>query len=165
MFNMSRVTYRTDYKERKMIRIEQFSNLEGLEKKISKRELIDFLHTHLDRFRDEKTAIDKCIDYAFSPDPGRGGFVLLAFREDALAGALIMNKTGMQEFIPEYLLVYIAVDASQRGQGIGKRIIQSAFDTTDGNIALHVEYDNPAKRLYERMGFSSKYAEMRWQRS
>jgi hypothetical protein len=28
-----------------------------------------------------------------------------------------------------------------------------------------VEYDNPAKRLYERMGFSTKYAEMRWQRS
>jgi len=24
-----------------------------------------------------------------------------------------------------------------------------------------VEYDNPAKRLYERLGFRSRYAEMR----
>ncbi|MEA1899074.1 MAG: GNAT family N-acetyltransferase, partial [Bacteroidota bacterium] len=32
-----------------------------------------------------------------------------------------------------------------------------------GNIKLHVEYDNPAKRLYERIGFTTKYAEMRYE--
>jgi ribosomal protein S18 acetylase RimI-like enzyme len=33
---------------------------------------------------------------------------------------------------------------------------------TNGDIALHVEYDNPAKNLYERAGFTSKYIEMRY---
>ena len=89
----------------------------------------------------------------------------MAHLDDDLVGAVLMNNTGMQEFIPEYYLIYIAVDASKRGQGIGAKLLQKAFDTADGDIALHVEYDNPAKRLYERMGFSTKYAEMRWQRS
>lgn len=148
-----------------MLKIETILNLDDLEQRISKDTLIDFLHTHLDRFRDTKSAISKAIDYAFSQDPGRGGYLITAELDGKLVGAVVMNNTGMQEFIPEYYLIYIAVDASERGQGIGAKLLQKAFDTADGDIALHVEYDNPAKRLYERMGFSTKYAEMRWQRS
>ena len=155
----------TMHKERNMLKIETIRKSEILEQQIGKAALIDFLHTHLDRFRDSKSAISKAIDYAFSEDPGRGGYLIVAYQDDNLAGAVLMNNTGMQEFIPEYYLIYIAVDASKRGQGIGAKLLQKAFDTADGDIALHVEYDNPAKRLYERMGFSTKYAEMRWQRS
>ena len=32
-----------------------------------------------------------------------------------------MNNTGMKDFIPENILVYIAVDNSQRGKGFGKK--------------------------------------------
>ncbi|MDD2413380.1 MAG: GNAT family N-acetyltransferase, partial [Bacteroidales bacterium] len=64
-------------------------------------------------------------------------------------------------FIPENILVYIAVDGQYRGKGFGAEIIKEAIKNTKGNIKLHVEYDNPAKRLYERLGFTSKYAEMR----
>jgi len=35
------------------------------------------------------------------------------------------------------------------------------IDIATGNIALHVEPENPAKYLYEKVGFSSKYLEMR----
>ena len=41
--------------------------------------------------------------------------------------------------------------------------MDTAARLTEGDLALHVEYDNPAKRLYERLGFRSKYAEMRYQ--
>lgn len=148
-----------------MLRIVHFSSQETMEQVIAKEALIDFLYTHLDRFRDDKSAIDKAIDYAFSDDPGRGGFVLLALEDDEPVGALVMNDTGMAEFIPENILVYIAVNAEKRGKGIGKALIEKAFELAKGNIALHVEYDNPAKRLYERLGFISKYAELRWQRN
>lgn len=148
-----------------MLKFETIRNYETLEQKIGKTALIEFLHTHLDKFRDSKSAISKAIDYAFSKDPGRGGYIILAFKDEVPVGAVVMNNTGMEEFIPEYYLIYIAVDAKQRGNGIGAGLLQTAFDTADGDIALHVEYDNPAKRLYERMGFSTKYAEMRWQRS
>lgn len=126
-------------------------------------ESVNFLHTHLEQFGDDPKDIRKCIDYALSKECGKGGFILLAYYREKLAGVLIMNKTGMSGFIPENILVYIAVDATHRGKGFGRQIIEEAIKLTDGNIKLHVEYDNPAKRLYERIGFASKYAEMRFE--
>jgi ribosomal-protein-alanine N-acetyltransferase len=129
----------------------------------SAEEFIGFLHQHLGRFGDPVSDIKKCMDYAFSEEKGEGGFVLAAYHEGALVGGLIMNKTGMSGYIPENILVYIAVDAAYRGKGFGGEIIKKAFEIADGDIKLHVEYDNPAKRLYERLGFTNKYAEMRFQ--
>lgn len=135
-----------------------------LEKQVGRELLIDFLHTHLGRFGDAKDAIGKCMDFAFGHNGGLGGFVLTAVDEDKLVGVLIMNKTGMQGYIPENILVYVAVDEQLRGRGIGRQLVERALDEADGDVKLHVEYENPAKRLYERMGFASKYAEMRWTR-
>ena len=56
----------------------------------------------------------------------------------------------------------VAVDPSTRGMGVGAKIIKHSFNAADGDIKLHVEYDNPAKKLYERLGMTSKYAEMRF---
>lgn len=127
------------------------------------KETVRFLHQHLDEFRDGTEDIKKCIDYALALDQGKGGFILHAHYEGKLAGVLIMNNTGMSGFIPENILVYIAVDAQYRGQGFGAEIIKEAIKHTKGNVKLHVEYDNPAKRLYEKLGFTSKYAEMRFE--
>jgi ribosomal-protein-alanine N-acetyltransferase len=47
---------------------------------------------------------------------------------------------------------------------MGKKLMQSTIDNSEGDIALHVEKDNPAKFLYEKMGFTNPYLEMRWKR-
>ena len=144
-----------------MLDIKQISNPNEF-KKTSKKEFIEFLYNHLDRFGDSKEAIEKSIDYAFSESEGCGGFLLEAYYEDKLIGALVMNKTGMAGYIPENVLVYVAVDSSYRGKGFGRKIVDKAIEIADGDVKLHVEYDNPAKRLYERIGFTNKYAEMRF---
>ena len=126
-------------------------------------EFVDFLFLHLGKFGDPKKDIQKCLDYAFSDEKSEGGYALAAFQENKLVAGLIMNKTGMGDYIPDWILVYVAVDASYRGKGFGKQIIEKAFNSCDGRIKLHVEYDNPAKRLYERLGFTTKYAEMRYE--
>lgn len=131
---------------------------------LSRNEFVDFLHKHLDQFRDPKEQIEACLDYSFSKAEGKGGFALAAFYENKLVGGLIMVDTGMIGYIPEHYLVYVAVDASIRGKGIGSQIIRHGINKAEGNVALHVEYDNPAKRLYERLGFTSKYAEMRFKK-
>jgi len=132
--------------------------------KINRISFVDFLFKHLDKFGDSKEAINEAIEYAFSTDSGRGGFISAAEIDGETVGELLMIKTGMKKYIPENILVYVAVDSSKRGKGIGKELIEKSIAHAEGNIALHVEYENPAKRLYERMGFKSKYAEMRYER-
>lgn len=129
---------------------------------ISREDYVDFLYNHLDQFGDAKSAINKCLDFAFEKNGGLGGFLLAAFEDDKFVGALVMNNTGMSEFVPENILVYVAVHESMRGKGLGKQIVEKAINMADGDVKLHVEYENPAKRLYERVGFKSKYAEMRF---
>lgn len=145
-----------------MLKIEKINNPEDFKKyNLNRDQFVDFLFEHLIPFGDEKSAISKSLDYVFSNESGKGGFLLAAFKDDKLAGELVMNSTGMDEYIPENILVYIAVDSEFRNMGIGRKIIEIASKHCEGNIALHVEYNNPAKRLYERLGFMSKYAEMR----
>ena len=131
---------------------------------LQKNEIANFLEEHLDEFGDSKHAIMLCLDYALSSYGHQGGFVLLAKDEGEIAGAVVMNKTGMESYIPENILVYIAVHKNHRGKGLGKELMERAINAANGSIALHVEPNNPAKRLYERLGFTNKYLEMRLQR-
>jgi ribosomal protein S18 acetylase RimI-like enzyme len=141
-----------------------FKSYSEFDDKVTVDDLIDFLFVHLDRFGDTKKAIAACLDYAMSDAEGKGGFILMALQNDKIAGAVVMIETGMKWYIPEYFLVYIAVHKDNRNQGLGGKLMGMVMDQAAGDIALHVEYDNPAKRLYERVGFQSKYAEMRYQK-
>ncbi len=123
--------------------------------------IVNFLHTHLEKFRDSKEDIRKAIDYSLKEYTSFGGFVITSSHEGELTGAVVVNQTGMEGYIPENILVYIATHSKYRGKGIGKRLMQEAINLSVGNIALHVEPDNPAKYLYEKIGFTNKYLEMR----
>lgn len=125
-------------------------------------DLIDFLFKHLEKFGDTKEAITRCFDYFKSPD--KGGHLFLANDDENLIGVCIILKTHMDGFLPENFLVYIAVNSEYRGKGIGKMMMNTIKSSLKGDICLHVEADNPAKRLYEREGFTNKYLEMRFHR-
>ncbi|CAA9200903.1 GNAT family N-acetyltransferase [Flavobacterium collinsii] len=118
-----------------------------------------FLHTHLEQYGDKIEDILKAIAYVMNPD--KGGNIIIGLDNEKIIGAVVLNNTGMKDYIPENILVYIAVDHSERGKGYGKKIMEKAISIAEGNIALHVEPDNPAKALYEKLGFTNKYLEMR----
>ena len=144
-----------------MITIKKLESENDFSPEFPRDAVVDFLYTHLKPYGDEKDAINKCIDYAFSKKEGMGGLMLTAHKGDKPVGVVVVNDTGMSGYIPDHILVYIAVDASERNQGIGKQLMEKTIELCPGDIKLHVEYENPAKRLYERHGFTSKYAEMR----
>ena len=137
-----------------------FDNLSAYQKA----EVVNFLHTELEQFGDEKNDIRKAIDYAMKEIPSPGGFVLTSWDQQKMIGAVVVNKTGMSGFIPENILVYIAIHNEYRGKGLGKKLMKKALDTAVGDVALHVEPDNPAKFLYEKLGFENKYLEMRYKK-
>jgi GNAT superfamily N-acetyltransferase len=53
-------------------------------------------------------------------------------------------------------IVDIALVAAVRGEGIGGRLLGGLLDTARAggySVSIHVERNNPAMRLYERLGF------------
>lgn len=123
-----------------------------------------FLHEKMKPYHDTQRDVGRGLDYAFSDAPGMGGFVLLARLDGALVGALVMLRTGMGGYIPENLLLFVGVEPALRGRGIGRALCERGLAECEGAVKLHVESDNPAKRLYERLGFRHAYDEMRYGR-
>lgn len=123
--------------------------------------LAAFLHESLRPYEDPVCEITSGIGQALSPESDAGGFVALALDGPSLVGALVMLDTHMSGFVPPNLVLYVAVSPLRRGEGIGTALLRRSIERCGGAVKLHVEYDNPAKRLYEKLGFRSRYAEMR----
>lgn len=122
--------------------------------------IVEFLFLHLGEYGDPAFDIEKAARYVLDKDKPGGAIITMQYTHN-ITGAVVVNSTGMKGYIPENILVYIATHADHRGKGIGKSLMQAAIEHCDGDIALHVEPDNPAKSLYEKLGFTNKYLEMR----
>lgn len=123
-----------------------------------------FLLDNLKPYNDPPQDITSALDYVFGKDEKPGGYIMMAHYDEQVAGICVMLNSGMGGFIPKWILLYIGVNPEMRGKGIGGKLMKESIDSCDGDVKLHVEYDNPAKRLYERFGFTTKYAEMRYTR-
>jgi|TARA_R110000737_G_scaffold50895_2_gene71982 ribosomal-protein-alanine N-acetyltransferase len=128
---------------------------------IEKSEIVDFLFNHLEQYGDPKKDIQKAIDFSIKEFISFGGFTMIIKEKNKIKGAVVINQTGMGGYIPENILVYIAIHKDHRGEGLGKELMTKAIDIAQGDIALHVEANNPAKILYEKLGFTNPYLEMR----
>lgn len=124
--------------------------------------VVHFLHEKMKPYEDKHEDIEKALDYCLNGPFGKSGFIMLARHAGDLVGVLVMLNSGMEGYIPGHILLFVGVEPERRGLGIGRRLIEHCLAQCDGPVKLHVEYDNPAKRLYERIGFSTKYAEMRY---
>lgn len=143
-----------------MITIAKY-NPKNLPEVKEEKEIIHFLFQALEQYGDPEEQIQKAADYALGRGGKIGGWIFVAKENNKIVAATILNETGMSEYIPENILVYIATDRNQRGKGIGKKIMQEVIAHTKGDIALHVAKENPARKLYERLGFTTPYLEMR----
>ena len=126
-----------------------------------KEAVVGFLFKHLEEYGDASEDITKAVDYALKETESDGGFITLLYEEGELLGAVVINCTGMAGYIPENILVYIATHGGHRGKGLGRKLMEAVIDRAEGDIALHVEHNNPAKFLYEKLGFTNPYLEMR----
>ena len=79
-----------------MIEIKTYSekNTAPAETKVK---IVDFLFDSLEQYGDPKNDIEKSISYAFGENGKPGGLVIVGTdpSTDKIAGAVILNKTGM----------------------------------------------------------------------
>lgn len=93
---------------------------------------------------------------------------------------LIVERAGkpvgrlyLSEDEQEFLIVDVTIAPEARGAGLGAAILEDIFELarpTGKRVAIHVEKNNPARRLYLRLGFEVQedhgiYDLMTWQRA
>ena len=143
-----------------MIETKRFDAV-NLPRESEKKEIVNFLFDHLEEYGDSKKDILRAIEYSTKEISSFGGFTMLQLDNRKTIGVVVINQTGMGGYIPENILVYLATHKNRRGEGFGKILLKKAIENTQGDIALHVEAENPAKHLYVKFGFTTPYLEMR----
>lgn len=131
---------------------------------IEKRQLALFLHEHLDKYSEPVETILMAMDYALQETSVNGGFIITATENEQLLGAVVYNRTGMQDYAPPNMLVYIAVRKDLRNRGIGSKLLTKSLKIAKGEVKLHVDPENPAISMLQKFGFESKYLEYRLKR-
>jgi GNAT superfamily N-acetyltransferase len=79
---------------------------------------------------------------------------LVIERDGEAIGRIYVHVTGA-----EVRLMDVTLLAAHRGQGIGTRLVRALIAHADGlarPCSLHVEPFNPARRLYQRLGFATR---------
>jgi ribosomal protein S18 acetylase RimI-like enzyme len=140
----------------------QISSEDQLNDSVSLEKLSSFLFEHMIPYEDKHEDILKGLKYALKMDGKPGGFIITGFIGEALNCCGVVLNTGMEGYVPENLVLFVCVHKDYRRKGLGKKLMNNIVSSSSGNIKLHVEDDNPAKYLYEKIGFKSKYLEMRY---
>ncbi len=67
-----------------------------------------------------------------------------------------VGRLYLMEWESEFRVVDISLVASHRGRGIGAALfgdLMALAGARDKKLSIHVEKNNPARRLYDRLGF------------
>jgi len=96
---------------------------------------------------------------------GAGDFLIIELDHEAPIGRLYIFRNE-----EEIEIIDIALLPEFRGKGLGRKLLQEIIDEAkrDGKIvAIYVEHFNPARHLYDRLGFqhvdtNGVYHLMKW---
>lgn len=123
--------------------------------------LITFIHKHQVGSGDDIHTVFKSVDYALSPYKYQGGFVLMAEKNMQLLGAIVVNRTNMEGYVPGNLLTHLAINPLNTIRDVDKKLIKKAVELCISDLAFHVSIDSPLVHLFEEVGFQKNYFEMR----
>jgi [ribosomal protein S18]-alanine N-acetyltransferase len=132
---------------------------------IQKEIITNFLYANFEEFLDKKEDILKALDYALGGSyVSHAGFVILAKDNAKIVACMVVNKTGMVGYLPDNILVYMAVAKDYRGKGIGTTLVKKLKTETKGSIGLYLPEKSDIKKFFAKMGFVSKFIEMRMEK-
>lgn len=107
--------------------------------------------------------IRDAIDSVLKNIPSFGGFILIAWMERSLTGAIVVNRTGMSGFGPENLLTFAVAPGEDAGtQLLLETLIRKGMEYAEGEIAYHLPPRHPALKLFRDLGFRRQFVELRF---
>jgi ribosomal protein S18 acetylase RimI-like enzyme len=134
-----------------------FTGISPMEKNM----LVSFLHEHCEN-ADSPASIREAVEYALKTKPSFGGFILVVRQRHQILAAIVANRTGMEGYSATNIFVYAGFHPECRSnETLIHDAMQKAIGYADGDIAMHVEPNNPALKLYQKLGFSAQYLELR----
>jgi [ribosomal protein S18]-alanine N-acetyltransferase len=111
----------------------------------------------------DNVAIQEALDCALKNKPSFGGFVLTHTLQGKIVAALVVNKTGMQCFKSENLLVLATLHQDYANHPeLLETLINKAIYQSDGDISFYAKSKNPAIMMAKRMGFNEQYVELKF---
>ena len=122
--------------------------------------VVQFLNREIDSCADSEGAILKSVQYAIKDRAGLGGYVFEMFDETETIGVAVVNRTGMEEYMPDNILVYIAIKKNRQKKGYGRKLLSYALDHCEGEVMIHITGDNPSRKFFQKFGFKTQYQEM-----
>lgn len=128
---------------------------------IEKHNIIDFIYHHLEGGNPRKEHIRKAIEYAIKEQQSFGGFIIIQKMDGELAGVTVINKTGMEGYMAENILVYLAVSKQHRGSGVAQSLLNQILNHAKGDIGLQINHNNRLIKVFEKIGFKKSKTELR----
>ena len=88
-----------------------------------KKALIGFLNQYSEVNWIDTSAIQKAVEYSIKEMPSFGGFIVTAEKNHQILAALVVNKTGMMGYMPEYVVVLNAVLPAHKNSSFLKIVL------------------------------------------
>lgn len=127
--------------------------------------VVQFLNREIESYSDSEAAILKSVQYAVKDRAGLGGYVFEMFDGPETIGVAVVNRTGMEDYMPDNILVYLAIKKEVQRNGHGRQLLSYALEHCEGEVMLHITKDNPALTFFEKVGFRTQYQEMYLEKS
>jgi len=125
-----------------------------------KKAIVGFLSQYSEATWLDKSAINQAVDYAIKEIPSFGGFIVTAEENHQIIAALIVNKTGMQGYMPQNIAVLNAVLPAYKNSTIIKDIKAKAMVLTRGDIAMVVNNKGVKDMEFQNMAVEAKYKQL-----
>ncbi|MCO5260521.1 MAG: GNAT family N-acetyltransferase [Crocinitomicaceae bacterium] len=121
---------------------------------LEKHRMIKFLRENLSlsASKDEES-IRKALEYALKERMSFGGFIIVQKLFNEIIGITVVNHTGMEGYMPENILVYIAVSDEYKKKGIGKLMIRQVLNYAKGEIVVLLRDNTHLVPIFENLGF------------
>lgn len=131
---------------------------------LEKEAIINFLLASLDDYTDTRDNVSRAIEYALSKFPHQGGFVIVARREEAIAGVAVVNRTNFEGYFAENILVFLSVAETDRRTGVATNLLKQIKLYAKGDVMIRLDTSSSVRELFEKSGFSKDSTEFVFKR-